>query len=204
MRPLIILAFVLFLLFLLYVAGIKFSPKTITQEDAVNFVKEDLKSRFGDANIELMEIKNESNSWKIMTSVTENFTSPCPVRTHVYYDYPRYGFAFRFENITRNCKICVNEGECIVSYQEEAMIASHTMENSDEVSAFLKDNSVQGEAKFYQVYYYGESTYNNVWVVQWKGDAKIQYAVVSRLSGKVLSVYYTECITPESKPQARK
>ena len=147
------------------------------ESDARAFVLDDLNSKYPSANVkEILEIVSSStnDSWQIKARVTFNYTSACPVRMNVYYDYPRKGFIETPpEYVTKECTVCKGVETCILGTPEEAIIASHTLEGSDAVVSFISAHSnAQASAKFYSEYLDPIQTnkYSNVWVVKWTSD----------------------------------
>ncbi|MCS7109507.1 MAG: hypothetical protein NZ903_01790 [Candidatus Micrarchaeota archaeon] len=152
--------------------------KTLTEEEVKKFVLDDLNSKYPQADVrEILEIRttDSNESWQIKTRVTFNYTSPCPVRMSVYYDYPRKGFIETPpEYITKDCQVCKGVAKCILGTPEEAIIASHTLDGGEPVSKFIKDYpNAKASAKFYSEYIdpVEKRTHNNIWVVKWTTDA---------------------------------
>ena len=134
----IIMAFVLLFVYVQ-------SPKT-TEENAEIYVLEDLKAEYGeDANFEIISI-NENPSieegkgkyFTIKARVTLYPDSSCPERIHLYYNYPEQGFVTQPPDyITKNCKICIDQPTCQLIFNEEAIIASHTIEGTENVKQYI-------------------------------------------------------------------
>jgi len=147
---------------------------SFSEKDARTFVNDDLNSKFSGAEIkEITELSPSptNDSWQIKARVTFNYSSPCPVRMNVYYDYPRKGFiATPPEYITRDCTVCMNTASCVIGTPEEAIIASHTMNGSTTVNDYITahDNAVP-DAKFYTEYVdtTSKKSYRNIWIVKW-------------------------------------
>ncbi len=147
------------------------------ESDARAFVLDDLNSKYPNADVkDISEIKSSStnDSWQIKARVTFNYTSPCPVRMNVYYDYPRKGFIETPpEYITKDCTVCKGVETCVLGTPEEAVIASHTLSGSDPVVSFISSHSnAQASAKFYSEYIdpIQNNKYSNVWVVKWTSE----------------------------------
>lgn len=113
----------------------------LVEEDASNFVLEDLNDKYPGADIEIMEVTEMTNDagekyFELKAKVTKKPNGSCPERSHIFYNYPEQNFVPQPEEIiTRNCKVCT-EGICTIAFEEEAVIASHTF--SQAVGNFLK------------------------------------------------------------------
>lgn len=188
--------FISLILFGVFMFGCPQQPalKTVTETEAHTFVIDDLGAKFPDADVrEIIEMSQSDGSWYVKARVTHNFTTPCPVRMHVYYDYPRKGFIESPpEYITKGCRVCI-EGPCVIGTPEEAIIASHTMAGSDSVQSYILAHSdAKPEVKLYSEYIDAETgtKYRNVWIVKWFSQ-KTNYATFVLLSetGQVLKAW---------------
>jgi hypothetical protein len=138
---------VLILLMLLVIAVlvkvIEFFQVNVVEADASNFVKDDLRSKYAGADIEIMTITTKYNEQggkylELKARVTEDPYSPCPERSHIFYNYPTQNFVPQpAEVITDNCKVCT-EGICNLAFPEEAIIASHTFKGTEDVATYLR------------------------------------------------------------------
>ncbi len=165
---------VLVVLIILLVKVVEFFKVNVVEADASKFVLEDLYSKYPGADIEILVIKeklNEENAkyFEIKAKVTTGALTPCPERMHIYYNYPVQNFVPQpKEYITRNCQVCT-EGTCTLAFPEEAIIASHTFEGTEDVHRFVTEK---------------ESAYplvaenNNDWVVTWDSPVSAEYYVV--------------------------
>ncbi len=123
---------------------IEFFKVNVVEGDATKFVLEDLHSKYPDADIELIAVKETENEegakyFEIKAKVTDDPESPCPERMHIFYDYPLQNFVTRPpEIITSGCEVC-DDPECILVFPEEAVIASHTFAGTAEVHQYLSD-----------------------------------------------------------------
>jgi hypothetical protein len=185
-RQLIIIGLVVIgIVALWYVAN---KPQQTTEYDARNFVLNDAKTRFPEAEVSVLSVNYSSNSWKIKVKATTEPTSGCPERIHLYYDYP----AMKFETppqeyITRNCLICINAPDCVIIFPEEALIASHTFPGTERTNAFLKTYpTANGNAEFMENY----GNFSKVWLVGWASGASKQTIVLDE-RGKVLEEKYS-------------
>lgn len=133
---------VLFVAVVLLMALVEFFKKKSEVIDAKTFILEDLKQNYPGADIEIITMKekfNEKNERynEIKAKVTVNQNMPCPQRMHLYYNYPEQNFVPQTpEYITLGCKVCV-ASQCNIIFPEEAIIASHTLDGTEDVQAFV-------------------------------------------------------------------
>ena len=166
----------------------------LSEEGAKSFFLEDLKEKYPTADVrEVMEIlpataADGSPYYQLKARVTNGIATPCPERMHVFYDYPPKNFvAQQPEYITRGCKVCLDTPTCILAFPEEAIIASHTYNGTDEVAAFVKGNSdAKAEALFLDAY----NGTVGAWKVTWSSAINhVSYEVVlSKTQNSILSV----------------
>ncbi|MEM3399844.1 MAG: hypothetical protein QXP42_03350 [Candidatus Micrarchaeia archaeon] len=198
MRANVVLIIVMFLVVVALVVFFttSFKKHVLTKEEAERYVIEDLRAKFPNADkYGVISIENESGSWKVEASVVHEAGSRCPKRTHVFYDYPRSGFALREENITKGCRICVAEPLCIIVYPEEAIIASHTLPGSDRTVEFLGlHTDAVADAEFRSVYEHGGRKYSNVWVVRWysRSANMTHYVVIAKTNATIYEEFSVE------------
>jgi hypothetical protein len=169
-------------------------PSSVSEQDAKKFFLEDLESKYPSADVrEIMEILPSTASdgspyFQLKARVTNGMATPCPERMHVFYDYPPKNFVAQPpEYITRGCRVCLDVEKCIIAFPEEAIIASHTYNGTDDVAEFIKANAdAKAEASFIGGYQ-GQS---DVWKVSWSSDyAKSGYEVLlSKQQNSVISV----------------
>jgi hypothetical protein len=170
------------------------SDKNVTLAGARSFVEDDLRAKYPDAEVrEIIDMTQTEGSWYVKARVTYNFSTACPVRIHVYYDYPKKGFIESPpEYITKDCRVCT-AGQCIIATPEEAIIASHTMASSELAQAYIIAHSdAKPDAKFYAEYVDPETStkYKNVWIVKWF-SSKTNYAtfVLISNSGEIIKLW---------------
>lgn len=138
-----LLILILLLVIAVLVKLVEFFQVNVVEADASNFVKEDLGSKYPAADIEIMTITSKLNGQggsylELKARVTEEPFSPCPERSHIFYNYPEQNFVPQPpEVITGNCAVCT-EGICTLAFPEEAVIASHTFKGTGEVSTYLR------------------------------------------------------------------
>jgi hypothetical protein len=188
------------LLLVIAVAAVYFvfsKPAYVMSEaEAKKFFLEDLAQKYPDAEVrDVMEILNITQSdgtqyYQLKARVTKGLATPCPERTHVYYDYPPKNFvAQQPEPITKGCQVCLNEPKCILAFPEEAIIASHTYNGTETIQNFIKYNS--GATATATPLESFEGYANGVWIVQWKPAAELptSYTVVlSKTDNSVLNI----------------
>ena len=143
----------------------------VSESDAKAFVNDDLRSKYSDAEIrEITETTFSDNSYLMKARVTYNYSSQCPVRLNIYYDYPKKGFvASPPEYVTRDCTVCKDtlKSSCILGSPEEAIIASHTIASSDKIKSYLAAHpDAKPDAKFYTEYVDNSTRSRDVWVVR--------------------------------------
>ena len=184
----------------LAVAFYIFSKPTypLTQDNAKAYFLEDLKEKYPTADVrEVTEIINVTNSdgsqyYQLKATVTIGLLTPCPERIEVLYDYPPKNFVAQPpEYITHGCKICLNAPTCTIAFPEEAIIASHTYPGSEQVAAFIQDNSdAIPEARFVDTYGNANGNYTGVWLVEWisQSTGKGYLVALSRGDNKVIEV----------------
>lgn len=137
-----ILVLILAVLFLMSV--IEFYKSNIEQSDARKFVMEELKSKYPSGDIEIISVQdanaNGSKYFKINAKVTLNSAGPCPERMHIFFNYPEQNFVSQPpEYVTKDCKTCVSKESCPILFPEEAIIASHTFEGTEEVQKYVNE-----------------------------------------------------------------
>jgi len=155
------------------------------REEAISFVMDDLQNKFPDADYEILDVKEKSNDgnmyYEIKARVTNYPDSPCPERMHVYYNYPEQGFAVHPPDIiTHNCEYCGSgKGQCIILFDEEAIIASHTLPGTEQVDDYIREYDARP----------GVSYEDGVWQVVWDSPtASYGYVVKISSNNKLLSV----------------
>ena len=139
----VILILVLLLVIAVLVKIVEFFQVDVVEADASKFVKEDLSSKYPAADIEIMTITPRYNEqgeryMEVKARVTEDPDTPCPERSHIFYNYPAQNFVPQTpEVITKDCKVCT-EGICTIAFPEEAIIASHTLSGTEKISSYLR------------------------------------------------------------------
>jgi hypothetical protein len=181
----LLLILILILVIAVLVKLVEFFQVNVEEADASKFVLEDLKSKYPGADISIMTITPKTNEqggkyFEVKARVTQFADSPCPERSHIFYNYPAQNFVpAPTEAITRNCKVCT-EGICTIAFPEEAVIASHTFPGTEKIQQFLAVNqdalpSVSEQA--------------DSWVVTWDSQGIGQFYLVEiHRDGRVLEI----------------
>jgi len=147
-------------------------------------ILDDARIKFPDADmvdiVNITETSEAGSSYLIVkVRVTEGFSSTCPKRYHLQYFYPQQKFEpSKPELVTKDCSMC-GDGNCIVAFEEEAIIASVNAPGTEEVGDFVdsKPNPVPSVAPLE----------NNSWSVTWRsGSEKVTVILSNR--GEVLSI----------------
>ncbi|VVC04798.1 Uncharacterised protein [Candidatus Bilamarchaeum dharawalense] len=139
---------VLLIIFLLLIIAVlvklvEFFQVGVFESDASKFVREDLRSKYPTADIDIMTMTPmESGKYlEVKAKVTLGADTPCPERTHIFYNYPAQNFVPQTpEVITSNCVVCV-VGLCTIAFPEEAIIASHTLPGTGDISNYILSNT---------------------------------------------------------------
>ncbi|QLJ53477.1 MAG: hypothetical protein Sv326_1302 [Candidatus Fermentimicrarchaeum limneticum] len=190
-------AFIAFVL-LLMLSGCAQQNDQLTEEKAVNFVKDDMKIKYPGATTSVFLVTQQDGSWKISSKVIYGAGTPCPNLSIVVYEYPEFGFVPREQNvITSNCEVlgCKNIPNCRITTAEQAVIASHKLNDIAEVNEFMNKfvDKVRVDAAFYESYYERTKnvTYDSVWVVRWNAqDANYSLRLLlNETGGKVLDTF---------------
>lgn len=160
---------------LILLAGCAQQNEQMTEEKAVGFVKEHMQINYKGAETSVFLVTPQDGSWKITAKVVYGAGTPCPNASIVVYEYPKFGFVPREQNIiTSDCEVlgCRGIPNCRIVMPEEAVIASHKLNNISEVNSFIREfgyENMRVDAAFYDSYYEpkNNSTYRSVWVVRW-------------------------------------
>lgn len=166
---------------------IEFFQVNVVEADASKFVLEDLGSRYPGADIAIMTIIPKTNAngaryFEVKARLTENPQSPCPKRSHIFYNYPAQNFIPQpAEVITSGCAVC-SEGICTIAFPEEAIIASHTFAGTSGVHSYVLayPDAVPAVAEKFDT----ES-----WLVKWDSPAAASYYLLDiHRNGTILGI----------------
>jgi hypothetical protein len=169
----LLLIFILLITIGVLVHAVDFFSVSVEQADAAAFVLEDLRVKYPNSDIGILQTKEMLNSqgnkyYEVKARATQGLDTPCPRRIHIYYNYPVQNFVPQpAEVITQNCRVCT-EGTCILNFAEEAIIASHTFEGTKDVSLFLVQASATPKAE----------DKGSLWQVSWDSNGSSFYYVV--------------------------
>jgi len=184
----ILLIVVLLISIALLVRAMGFFKTNVEPADATKFVLEDLSVKYPNADINVLETIEKHNDngdtyYEVKAKVTEGLYTPCPKRAHIYYNYPVQNFVPQpVEVITQNCAVCT-EGTCILNYPEEAIIASHSFQGTDDIGAFVRDYPTATPVA---------TDLGNKWTVKWDSiSASYYYEITMDKNGAVLNVNRT-------------
>ncbi|MFH0884315.1 MAG: hypothetical protein V1861_01235 [Candidatus Micrarchaeota archaeon] len=166
---------------------IEFFQVNVVEADASKFVMEDLRNKYPGADISIMTIIQKTNPggaqyFEVKAKVTENPNSPCPERSHIFYNYPAQNFIPQpAEVITSGCSVC-NEGICTIAFSEEAIIASHTFPGTGAVTSYINSNDAVSPSA-------AEKVDTESWLVKWDAPGALTYYLVNvHRNGTILSV----------------
>lgn len=187
----LLLIILLILVIALLIKVMEFFKANVVEGDASRFVLEDLASKYPGADIGVMTITEKSNDaggryFEVKARVTEDADTPCPKRSHIFYNYPAQNFVAKTpEWITTDCTVC-GDGICTIAFPEEAIIASHTLAGTDDVADYLRANTGAVPSVT-------EKFESDSWLVEWGSPgAASSYAVTVHRNGSVLSVNAAE------------
>lgn len=185
MRKELALLIALVIIVILLASAVTIFEVRVEQSDATRFVLSDLQDKYPSADNEIISVEEKTNEqggkyFYIKARVTDRAASPCPERMHVYYNYPEQNFETEpTEYVVVNCQVCAQE-PCILVFPEEAIIASHTLEDGEPVSQFIYT--------FPSAYPVVEETFSG-WYVTWDSPiSTYYYAVVVSREGELQSV----------------
>ncbi len=184
-----LLIILLLLVIAVLVKLIEFVQINVVEADASEFVLEDLRNKYPAADIEIMTITQKYNEmgdryFEVKARVTESAESPCPKRSHIFYNYPAQNFVPQPpEIITSNCMVCT-EGICTIAFPEEAIIASHMLSGTDEVHSYVSANRNAVPSV---------NENPDSWTVTWDSDTSDSYYIVKiHRNGTILDITQLE------------
>ncbi len=121
-----------------------FYETRVLSESARSYVLEDLRAKNPNADIlDIISWETKVNGgggeyYQIKASATEGMSTPCPRRAHYEYFYPEQNFIPKPpEHVVVGCRVCEGPG-CVIAFQEEAVIASHTNTGSSAIKAYIE------------------------------------------------------------------
>jgi len=164
----------------------EFFQSNVVESDATRFVIEDLHANHPDADITIMNITPKYNAegkryFEVKARVTDDAFSPCPKRSHIYYNYPVQNFVPQPPEIitSANCRVCT-AGICTIAFPEEAIIASYTFNSTDDVRRYVDANPSSIPTA---------TETSDSWIVKWDASGADSYYVVKvRRNGSAIAV----------------
>ncbi|MBN2478284.1 hypothetical protein JXB01_03275 [Candidatus Micrarchaeota archaeon] len=177
---------ILLLVIVMLLSAIHFYNENNEREDAKTFIIEDLQTKHPYADvIDIISMDKKTNGYgeiyyETTARITEDLNTPCPVRIHYYYNYPEQNFVTQPPAyITKNCLVCENVGPCIIAFEEEAIIASHTFPGTSDITLFITQHKDA---------YPLVSKHEEFWIVDWiSPDADYSYQVRISSDGKTIT-----------------
>jgi hypothetical protein len=173
---------VLVVIIALLIISTTFFKHDLKESTAREFVMKDLQAKYPNAEVEVLSVATVDNGatgkyYEIKAKATEDAQSKCPIRTHIYYNYPTQNFVPQApEYLTKGCKVCT-KGACIIAFPEEAIIASHTLAGSEGVNRFLEFNPsampIVKENEDRWIVVWGSAYSNTQYIVEVSKDGKI-------------------------------
>ena len=137
------LLYALVVLFLVFMLGCtsNYRGETVSLDTEKSII-EDVESKYPNADIIEIEGVEEFGEYNITNvRVTFNYTSICPVRMRIRYKHPTFGYETGVPTyIVKDC-VYRCEGKCVITGEEEAIVASHTLPGTDVVKDFIGDGS---------------------------------------------------------------
>ncbi|VVC02032.1 Uncharacterised protein [uncultured archaeon] len=145
-----------------------------SEADARKFFTEDLANSYPDADVrEILtsaQVGEGASAYFLLKArVSYNLSTPCPSRWEVEYYYPPQSFVRRTPTrLVSGCQVCSGSPNCVLSYMEEAVIASHTYAGSEQVGNYLTGHpAAKPTAKLLSVW----NNQLDVWQVDWKDNS---------------------------------
>lgn len=178
----ILLAFIL-----IVISFSSFFITNIQQADVKKFVQDDLTSKYPGSDtaiLTIIEKKDDAGQkyFQIKARVTKFPNTPCPERLDVYYYYPKQNFVTPPNDvITKNCVICSDPTkQCAITTPEEAIIGSHTLKGTEEISTFIS-NKISPLPSVRET--------PNSWFVDWdSANSAYYYEVEIARNGNIISI----------------
>jgi hypothetical protein len=198
-RVFLIAMIVIGLLFIAFVLVQRVAPNSLTQDQAVSLIKNDLQIQNPSANITITGVSPSlyPGSWHIVASVTSNSTSPCPSYSVDSFDYPQFSFVNGTDNIytkwDSSTQTCYVYGA--VSSAPSAVAESYSL-NIPLIRSYVRTvgfYNVSVGATYYTSLTAAGNNYTNAWLVRYSSSRLnySAYALLKETSGSPLG-YYTQ------------
>lgn len=172
------------------------SLDNMKSEDAKKLFLEDLERKYPNADVrEVFQITPQAGTngsyYQLKARVSSNLASPCPQRLHIYYNYPPQNFVTQPPDmITQDCKLCINEPTCVLAFEEEAIVASHTYDGTKQVSDYISAYPDAVPSAYFSSEYGG---FTNVWIVDWDSkSAPYSFKALLSKTGKMPLAIYSQ------------
>jgi len=171
----------------------------LDEGQARTLAQQELEYSYPNAEVNIYSLENSTGTWKIKGKVIYGAGTACPNLTIVELHYPRFGFVPREQVITSNCSVlgCKDNPNCLIAYEEEAVIISRERNSIPSLESFLSGVSpadLSVNASFHSSYQSEKmnQTYPEVWVVDWKDtESKSVFTVVlNNTGGGAVASYY--------------
>ncbi|MGB9635261.1 MAG: hypothetical protein ACP5H8_00460 [Candidatus Micrarchaeia archaeon] len=165
-------------LIILFVALVVIGCTRQVNMDKSDFEKsiiQDAEAKYPGADIIEIEGTEKIGEYEITNvRVTFNSKSVCPVRMRLRYKYPTFGYETGVPTyIVKDCKYSC-EGDCIITGEEEAIVAAHSLPGTKEVSRFIGN----GEDVTANAEYIGQ---DDVWSVTFtKGNETMNVNITAK------------------------
>ena len=182
----ILIGIVLIIVAITLYSLIDFWTNSVEQADITEFIVEDLQNKHPDADdITILFIEKKINNdgefyYEIKAKVTIGIATPCPVRIHYYYNFPEQNFVTQpAEYITEDCIVCKVE-PCTLTFEEEAIIASHTLEGTEAIHNYIENT----EGAYPSV-----TKIEDGWLVKWSSAfSTVEYEVEISSNGEITDI----------------
>ena len=199
MKALVIAIVLVVVIAVVYYAFEKvFVPGPVTEQQAATLILGYLKSHNPNA---IVNVTNETQSvypgsWHVVVSFINNPTTPCPTYIVYSFDYPKYGFVNRTDNVyTENCRIygLVGNSSYTIGSFPDAIVRSYSLNNSA-ITNFVNINgynNVVVHANYYPSININGFNYSKVWIVNYSSttNSRSIYAIISQVNGTFYSTY---------------
>ncbi len=170
----------------------------VTEQQAIAAVESDISDAYPTAYANITNVTPSAfpGSWHIVASVIFNSTKPCPSYYVWSFDYPKYGFINRVDNIyTSNCTVygmLQNKSYILASYPA-AITASYDI-GLKSIKNFIGKYGYANmfvHAKFYNATSIMGENYTRVWLVNYSAinSNYSEYVLISQIGGKLLLNY---------------
>ncbi len=170
----------------------------VTEAQAESLVLHDLQNANPGAVVNVTNATPSQylGSWHIVTSVVTNETSPCPSYYLYSFDYPKYGFVYRVDNIyTSNCLIYgITPGKPYPIGSYPVAITKAHLLNLSVVNKFIEKYGFGGvvvRANYYGTIFFNNANYTKVWLVNYTTANSVSYVsvLISQSNGTEETTY---------------